>query len=96
MVICVLAHRPHILLRAKASPALPIHNQSGIKRNETLIPISIVALRHGFAHFRSGEYSGWRHGHNPDGRTGKIESFKDRVAKVKLGAGENDFQYLEV
>jgi uncharacterized protein YkvS len=32
----------------------------------------------------------------PDGRTGKIESFKDRVAKVKLGPGENDFQYLVV
>lgn len=30
----------------------------------------------------------------PDGRTGKIESFKNRVAKVKLGPGENDFQYL--
>lgn len=32
----------------------------------------------------------------PDGRTGKIESFKNRVAKVKLGPGENDFQYLVV
>ena len=32
----------------------------------------------------------------PDGRTGKIESFKDRVAKVKLGPGANDFQYLVV
>lgn len=32
----------------------------------------------------------------PDGRTGKIESFKDRVAKVKLGPGPNDFQYLVV
>jgi preprotein translocase subunit YajC len=32
----------------------------------------------------------------PDGRTGKIESFKDRVAKVKLGPSENDFQYLVV
>jgi hypothetical protein len=32
----------------------------------------------------------------PDGRTGKIESFKNRVAKVKLGPGENDFQYLTV
>lgn len=32
----------------------------------------------------------------PDGRTGKIESFKDRVAKVKLGPGLNDFQYLVV
>lgn len=32
----------------------------------------------------------------PDGRTGKIESFKDGVAKVKLGPGANDFQYLVV
>ena len=32
----------------------------------------------------------------PDGRTGTIESFKDRVAKVKLGPGANDFQYLVV
>ena len=32
----------------------------------------------------------------PDGRKGKIESFKDRVAKVKLGPGANDFQYLVV
>jgi len=32
----------------------------------------------------------------PDGRTGKIESFKDRVAKVRLGPGPNDFEYLVV
>jgi uncharacterized protein YkvS len=32
----------------------------------------------------------------PDGRTGKIESLKDRVAKVKLGPGANDFEYLVV
>jgi len=32
----------------------------------------------------------------PDGRTGKIESFKDRVAKVRLGPGEKEFQYFVV
>ncbi|HXD34984.1 MAG TPA: hypothetical protein VN643_27940 [Pyrinomonadaceae bacterium] len=31
-----------------------------------------------------------------DGRTGKIESVKNRVAKVRLGPGENEFQYVVV
>ena len=32
----------------------------------------------------------------PDGKTGKIESFNGDVAKVRFGAGANDFQYFVV